>query len=470
MPISPVIQCLGQIAGSDTVRVICATKESYVLSVVTLKRYGVTVPATLSVGSVVDMTSKGKVAVGDWVVFDLVRGLGRMLTVTNIRKFEQGDIMSGQFYIHVKSVRNDTPKVFDSANAAPGTTVLLITFAGVRRTSRPEMVAVPFDKDTAVAIAKGIEPADAWVQVRSAADELVFDNGGETFGKTVAPKVSGGNTLTSDGFYFEPALRDVFGTAANLIKGGTPHVNIMLTGPSGYGKTEASERFASRLGFKFYRLNCSLQTDPAATFGAVRASEGSTYTVLSLFTQIMREGNVVIVLDEINRMPPTVANFVLQLLDGGRFVEVENEIVHIGKNVIFVATRNEGAGFVGTYPLDLAVKNRFALMAEVGNIPATVEANVLVVRHKITQAEATQIVNIASMLRTTLAEENCSMRTTLDVAEALKGGCDMRSAWQYGFVNGITHQDNKDAATLQLNRELGAFAEGHVVSDISWAD
>jgi MoxR-like ATPase len=212
--------------------------------------------------------------------------------------------------------------------------------------------------------------------------------------------------------------------AIKTVADSTKAANVLLVGPSGNGKTSLAKAFADTYGMSFTKVNCSTVRDPEEWFGYREAKEGSTVFVETDFTQKVKEGNAVILLDEINRLEPYLHNSLMPLLDETRHTQVHGNDIPVGENVIFFCTMNLGAGFVGTFLLDTAVKNRMDATITMQKLSFDREVQLIVDRVGVTKLVATSIVTVLEKLREAAMknqiEVDISHRSGLKIARLVK--------------------------------------------------
>lgn len=232
------------------------------------------------------------------------------------------------------------------------------------------------------------------------------------------------------------------------------HVAVMMIGPSGYGKTSIPQQKATDWGMEFLRWDCATVRDPEEFFGFRGAVDGSTMTedgqtffAESEFTKVIEKGNAVIVLDELNRIDPYISNILFPLLDHAGKTTVANHQIVIGPNVIIFATVNLGFQFTGTFTLDTALNNRFTAKILVNALPRHIEEKVIMARGNVSEFQARQIVKLMTSLRALNSKDqlsvDCSTRVSIQIAELMGCGLDLRSALVYVIVNGISDEEAK---------------------------
>ena len=270
-------------------------------------------------------------------------------------------------------------------------------------------------------------------------------------------------------YYISPEARLVFNTAFGMSQNNPSRaVKIMMIGKSGLGKTTLPKLFAERAGMGFMRMNCASIRDPEEWFGFREAREGSTVFIKSHFAQAIEQGNMVVVLDEFNRLEPWLHNTLFPLLDEDGRTVVHDQEFRIGLNVIVVGTINTGYRYTGTFELDEALGNRFHLFLELVPPPPPKEAEVLISRHGIQADFAHKIVKAATLLRE--KEVNCSTRSTLDIAALVMGGMTLREAFEYVVVKRIPEDvggvNLRKSIVDIINVQLGNLKPRRVEEDI----
>jgi nitric oxide reductase NorQ protein len=252
--------------------------------------------------------------------------------------------------------------------------------------------------------------------------------------------------------YIDPMDDKLFNTMKHLTN--KRHVAVLMIGPSGYGKTSVPEQKAKDWDMDFLRWDCATVRDPEEFFGFRGAIDGSTMddegdTIFkpSRFTEKVENGNVVVVLDELNRIDPYISNILFPLLDHAGQTSVAGHDIVVGDNVLFVATINQGFQFTGTFQMDTALTNRFTAKVLVRALPQHIEEKVLVARGNINTTDAKKIVALMTKLRS-LNEKgelslDASTRVSIQVAELVGCGLTIKEALLYVVVNGVSEDEGK---------------------------
>lgn len=255
-----------------------------------------------------------------------------------------------------------------------------------------------------------------------------------------------------DKVYVSKSDRKVFETVRNIAA--KRHVAIMMIGPSGYGKTSVPQQMAKEWDMEFLRWDCATVRDPEEFFGFRGAQDGSTMdddgeTIFSKsnFTEVIENGNAVVVLDELNRIDPYISNILFPLLDHAGKTSIVGYDIEVGPNTIFVATVNIGYQFTGTFTLDTALTNRFTAKVLVGPLPKDIETKILMARGEISYAQAESVVDLMKGLRALNDSGELSIdastRVSIQISEMVGAGLTIKEALQYVVVNGTSEDEAK---------------------------
>ena len=151
-----------------------------------------------------------------------------------------------------------------------------------------------------------------------------------------------------------------------LIRSAVRGKNIMMTGPTGCGKTLASQSLVRSLKRPDYYFNLGATQDPRATLiGNTHYNKQSgTFFSESAFVKAIKTPNAIILLDEISRAHPEAWNILMTVLDSNqrylRLDEAEGSpIVNVASGVTFIATANIGNEYTSTRIMDRAIMDRF---------------------------------------------------------------------------------------------------------------
>lgn len=148
-------------------------------------------------------------------------------------------------------------------------------------------------------------------------------------------------------------------TALNMGK------NVLLKGPTGAGKTKFAETLSQLFQQPMFSINCSVDLDAESLMGFKTLAYEEDKQVIEFVpgpvTSAMKNGTFLYI-DEINMAKPETLPLINGVLDYRRTVTnpFTNEIITAQDGFNVVAAINEG--YVGTVPLNEALKNRFIVI------------------------------------------------------------------------------------------------------------
>ena len=234
---------------------------------------------------------------------------------------------------------------------------------------------------------------------------------------------------SKDGFYVNPT------TWKTLVRNVKKHINTMIIGPTGCGKTSCVKELCDRLGLKLHIFDMGAMVDPISSLlGVHRLEKGESIFDYAKFTQVIKEP-CVILLDELSRAAYSTMNILFPCLDDRRTLDIEiattkgERRIKIHPEVTFIATANVGAEYTGTNSMDRALVNRF-FPIELGNISGAEEEKVLIKRTGISTDEAKLIVKITNNIRSLADKQEISC--SLSIRESLMAASMVADGWGIG--------------------------------------
>jgi MoxR-like ATPase len=203
----------------------------------------------------------------------------------------------------------------------------------------------------------------------------------------------------NDTYFISPEVDSLFKRLTTLAKLKTQ--KVLLQGSHGAGKTEMAMQYAAISGKPMLIMDCANLKEPRDWFGYKTIVNGEIVWHESQFDRAISAGGHVILLDEINRVHPSVLNTLIPLLDGRGFtyLEEKGDCIRVGGDTVIFATMNEGAGYTGTSATDIALRDRFSRIVEVQYLTKAKEVELLCKRTGISKGDATKLVDIANQIR-----------------------------------------------------------------------
>ncbi|MGM9926101.1 MAG: AAA family ATPase [Bacillus sp. (in: firmicutes)] len=221
--------------------------------------------------------------------------------------------------------------------------------------------------------------------------------------------------------YIPPHPEILIDAAAALAKG----KNVLLKGPTGSGKTTFAETLSRLFRNPMHSINCSVDLDTEALLGfktlQYTGGKQEIAFVPGPVIQAMKQGRLLYI-DEINMAKPETLPILNGVLDYRKMITnpFTQEVVVGQEGFGVIAAINEG--YIGTTPLNEALKNRF-IVIEVPYIQGDALKQVLKEQSGLSDEETIDWFAklssdlIAATERGELSEEAASIRALLDAAD-----------------------------------------------------
>lgn len=415
------------------------------------------------------------------ITVEIENNVSASANVVSIQKYRK-ESTKVSYYIRVESCDTSLPHILDSN--VEHTTLVQIVGGAVFASKKPApKIPVELTSEQARDIMTAFRPTEISLSVIDEAGKIQFTNASGVTHKDTAkaskkekepaagvPAKARYDAMEKHSFYLDDNARAVLSMVVHGVETGTlRNPNMMLLGRSGIGKTTIAYILADVLGWKLTKVEPATVADSDEFFGFWTMVDGTTEYQHTDFSKAITEEGSVILVDEINRARSSVLNGVMNLLDETGHITVKNGVLRRAKNVIIVATMNEGSQYAGTYAMDMALANRFALRLEIGYMPEPEEITVLVKKTGVDAATAKKIVYFASMVRKAVGEDvDMSHRTTLNLAALCRTGVSLRAAIEFGFMQGLSADLKKSILDIiKADPSIGRFvAADNVVGNL----
>nr|WFN98328.1 MoxR family ATPase [Staphylococcus aureus] len=142
--------------------------------------------------------------------------------------------------------------------------------------------------------------------------------------------------------------------------------NILLKGPTGSGKTKLAETLSEVVDTPMHQVNCSVDLDTESLLGfkTIKTNAEGQQEIVFVdgpVIKAMKEGHILYI-DEINMAKPETLPVLNGVLDYRRQITnpYTGEVIKAVPGFNVIAAINEG--YVGTLPMNEALKNRFVVI------------------------------------------------------------------------------------------------------------
>ncbi len=201
--------------------------------------------------------------------------------------------------------------------------------------------------------------------------------------------------------------------------------NVLLKGPTGSGKTKLAETLSYLFQQPMHSINCSIDMDAEALLGfktiANRNGETTIDFVPGPVVKAMNRGHLLYI-DEINMAKPETLPILNGVLDYRRMITnpFTGDVIKGSEHFGVIAAINEG--YVGTVPLNEALKNRFVVI----DVPYIQGQELKQVLAQQSSLENEQLINTFTRLSADLltlvqngqvSEEAASIRALIDTCD-----------------------------------------------------
>jgi len=201
--------------------------------------------------------------------------------------------------------------------------------------------------------------------------------------------------------------------------------NVLLKGPTGSGKTRLAETLSALFGQPMHSINCSVDLDAEALLGfktiVHRDGQAVIEYVPGPVIRAMEKGHLLYI-DEINMAKPETLPILNSELDYRRRLTnpLTGEVVEAKPTFGVIAAINEG--YIGTVPLNEALKNRFVVI-DVPYVQGETLKSVIMAQTTLTDDTlinrfvALSADLLAQVRNGQVAEEAASVRALLDACD-----------------------------------------------------
>lgn len=203
--------------------------------------------------------------------------------------------------------------------------------------------------------------------------------------------------------------------------------NILLTGPTGCGKSQTAMAVAKALGRELFYVNLGATQDPRGTLiGNTHFSkDAGTFFNESAFVKAIQTPDTVILLDEVSRAHPEAWNILMTVLDPGqRYLRLDEAVntptVKVAEGVSFIGTANIGSEYTAVRVMDRALLDRFVI-AEIPFLDVKQETTLISqLFPTLDKSTANNLAEIASQTRAEIKSDNSRIGTPISTRSVVE--------------------------------------------------
>mgnify|MGYP006281893865 CR=1 FL=1 len=203
--------------------------------------------------------------------------------------------------------------------------------------------------------------------------------------------------------------------------------NILLTGPTGCGKSQTAIAAAKAMDRDLFYVNLGATQDPRGTLiGNTHFSkDAGTYFNESAFVKAIQTPNTVVLLDEVSRAHPEAWNILMTVLDPGqRYLRLDEAVntptVKVAEGVSFIGTANIGTEYTAVRVMDRALLDRFVI-AEIPFLTSNEESTLIQRLYPaIDNTLATNLAEIAAQTRQEVKSDTARIQTPISTRSVLE--------------------------------------------------
>jgi cobaltochelatase CobS len=233
--------------------------------------------------------------------------------------------------------------------------------------------------------------------------------------------------------------------AARLVAAIVDGDKVLMTGPTGSGKSSLVKYVCAKLGLPFIRVNMSADVESSQLFGTLVLRDGATVFEDGPITDAVRNGAVLLI-DEWELMPPEISMGLQNLLEDGGYLFLkempgtsEEKTLYPHPNFRIICAGNtlgqgdDSGGFAGTFVQNTATLDRFTCTIHLSYLSEEHEVSILS-NHGVTKKDAKLMVKLASLIRDAHKQQQINLtmspRTLINWARKAARYDDV----QYGLV------------------------------------
>ena len=252
--------------------------------------------------------------------------------------------------------------------------------------------------------------------------------------------------------------------AARLVSAIMDGDKVLISGPTGSGKSSLVKYVCNKLGAPFIRINMSADAESSVLFGQLVARDGATVWEDGPITEAVRHGAVVLI-DEWELMPPEISMGLQNLLEDDGYLylkerpgssEEKTIMPHANFRIVCagntVGQGDDSGSFSGTLVQNSATLDRFTTTIHLDYLDAKHEIDVIVNRSKVSNTTAKQMVQLAALIRNAYNNRSINLtmspRTLINWARKINKHGPTVECFNIAFCDKLRESDKKVVVEL----------------------
>lgn len=252
--------------------------------------------------------------------------------------------------------------------------------------------------------------------------------------------------------------------AARLVSALMDGDKVLLSGPTGSGKSSLVKYVCAKLGAPFIRINMSADAESSVLFGQLVARDGSTVWEDGPITEAVRNGAVVLI-DEWELMPPEISMGLQNLLEDDGFLFLKEMpgssadktiIPHPNFRIVCagntVGQGDDSGAFSGTMVQNSATLDRFTTTIHLDYLDKRHETAVITSRTGVSKDVAGKMVQLAALIRNAYNNRSINLtmspRTLINWGNKYEKHADLRESFNIAFHDKLRESDKKVVVEL----------------------
>ena len=252
--------------------------------------------------------------------------------------------------------------------------------------------------------------------------------------------------------------------AARLVSALVDGDKILITGPTGSGKSSLVKYACAKLAAPFVRINMSADAESSVLFGQLVVKDGATVWEDGPITEAVKYGGVCLI-DEWELMPPEISMSLQNLLedDGYLFLKempgkAEDKTFVPHKNFRLICAGNtvgqgdDSGSFSGTMVQNSATLDRFTTTIILGYLSPEHESAIITGKSGVTKSVAKNMLKLAGLVRSAYGQHainlTMSPRTLINWGNKFKKHDSMSFAFRIAFFDKLRDSDKKAVEEL----------------------